>query len=172
MQNIEFKAELRNLTAAQVQCRTLGAHHIGLLDQTDTYFKLTDGRLKKRQSPGEPIEWVFYHRLDRVRPAMCNYTILEAEQAERRWGTHSLVPWLTVRKSRELWMLDNVRIHIDQVLDLGSFIEFEAQVSRRCNVKVCHEAVQYLRHEFQPLLGEPIAVSYSDLIAQSLTEAG
>src|SRR5687768_9332657 len=126
MQNIEFKAELRNLEAARRQCKLIGAQCIGELLQTDTYFRMPDGRLKKREAPGEPIEWILYHRPDRVSPKMSNYTILNDDQARRRWGTHSLKPWLTVTKSRELWMLGDVRIHLDQIKDLGAFIEFEA----------------------------------------------
>lgn len=170
MQNIEFKAELRNIAAARKQCRLLGAERIGVLQQTDTYYKLPDGRLKMREAPREPVEWIFYHRPDRVSPRMSNYTILNAEQARRRWGTQSLKPWLTVNKKRELWMLGDVRIHLDEVELLGTFIEFEALVSRRFDVKMCHRAVKELRETFQPLLGEPISKSYSDLAEQALAE--
>jgi adenylate cyclase class IV len=172
MQNIEYKAELRDLDAARVQCRQLGAEYIGSLRQTDQYFRLTDGRLKRREAPDEPIEWIFYHRRDRARPRMCNYSILTDEQARRRWGTHSLRPWLVVIKTRELWMIDNVRIHLDQVDELGTFIEFEAMVSQRHDVKACHSAVDRLRDAFTPILGEAISVGYSDLIAQQITEPG
>lgn len=170
MQNIEFKAELRNIEAARRQCKLIGAERIGAMRQIDTYFRLADGRLKKREASGEPIEWIYYHRSDRVTPKLSNYTILSDEQARRRWGTHSLTPWLAISKTRELWMLDDVRIHIDQVDDLGLFIEFEAIVSRRFDVKQCHAALSELRDEFGPLLGEPISVSYSDLMQQVLAE--
>lgn len=167
MQNIEFKAELRDLEAARRQCKLIGADRIGHLRQTDTYFKLPDGRLKMRQAPGEPDEWVYYHRPDRITPRMCSYTILSDEQARRRWGTLQLQPWLTVTKTRELWMIDDVRIHLDEVVDLGTFIEFEAMVSKQFTVKNCHAAITELRKLFAPLLGESIGVSYSDLIAQA-----
>ena len=170
MQNIEFKSELRNLAAARRQCELLGAQRVRQMQQTDTYFRLPDGRLKKREVPGELAEWIFYHRQDRVSPRMSNYTILNNEQARRRWGTHSLKPWLSVVKSRELWMLGDVRIHLDEVEGLGTFIEFEALVSRRFDVKMCHEAVRSLRETFGPLLGEPISKSYSDLVEQALAE--
>jgi adenylate cyclase class 2 len=170
MQNIEFKAELRNLAAARRQCELLGAQRVRQMQQTDTYFRLPDGRLKRREVPGELTEWIFYHRQDRVSPRMSNYTILNNEQARRRWGTHSLKPWLSVVKSRELWMLGDVRIHLDEVEGLGTFIEFEALVSRRFDVKMCHEAVRTLRVTFGPLLGEPISKSYSDLVEQALAE--
>jgi adenylate cyclase class IV len=170
MQNIEFKAELRNLEAARRVCKLVGAQKMGQLKQVDTYFKLPDGRLKKREATGEPIEWIFYHRPNRISPKMSNYTILTDEQARRRWGTQSLTTWLIVNKTRDLWLLGEVRIHLDDIQDLGHFIEFEAMVSRRFDVKMCHNAIAELREKFQPLLGEPISVSYSDLIQQLLAE--
>ena len=71
----------------------------------------------------------------------------------------------------DLWIFGEVRIHLDEVKDLGCFIEFEAVVSRRFNVKACHEAVARLREAFTPLLGEPISVSYSDLMQMQLADA-
>ncbi len=168
MQNIEFKAELRNLEAARVRCRTLGAVPILELEQTDTYYKLPDGRLKRREAPGEPTEWIFYHRKDRIRPALSTFSILSDEQARRRWGADRLDQWLVVKKHRELWMVENVRIHLDTVEELGTFVEFEALVDTHHPVKECQLKVQHLREQFQPQLGEAIAVGYSDLIAQTV----
>lgn len=166
MQNIEFKAELRDPIAARHQCKVLGAIFIGELRQTDSYFRLADGRLKRREAPGEPVEWIYYHRKDAVRPRLSNYSILTDEQATRRWGTQSLRHWLKVVKTRQLWMLDNVRIHLDDVDQLGTFLELEAIVSKERDVKECHMALQYLREVFAPTLGEAVATSYSDLMAQ------
>lgn len=171
MQSIEFKAELREIALARKQCRLIDAQHLGVLQQRDTYFKMADGRLKRREAPGEPVEWIFYHRPDRVSPKMCNYTILSDAQAQRRWGVQSLHEWLQVIKTRELWMIENVRIHLDHVERLGNFIEFEAMVTKECDVQECHLAVGELREEYGPLLGEPIAVSYADLMEQLLAES-
>ncbi len=171
MQNIEFKAELRNPDAATAQCRVLSAQFIGTLELVDTYYKLADGRLKRRVAEGEPVEWVYYHRPDRISPKMCNYTILTDEQARLRWGTHSLREWLVVKKRRDLWLLDDVRIHLDTVDRLGTFIEFEAMVTRSFTVRDGHEAIAELRDIFGQMLGEPISVSYSDLMEQELAES-
>ncbi|HWB20204.1 MAG TPA: class IV adenylate cyclase [Phycisphaerales bacterium] len=172
MQNIEFKAELRNMDAAREQCRLLGAERLGVLQQKDTYFRLTDGRLKRRECPHQPTEWIFYHRGDRVTPRMSNFTILTDLQARRRWGTASLREWLIVNKTRELWMLDNVRIHLDEVEGLGQYIEFEAVISKLHDVQECHMVIAHLREAFAPVLGEPLAVSYSDLLDQVVAERG
>lgn len=166
MQNIEFKAELRDLDLARTQCRALGASFVRTLDQTDTYFKLPDGRLKKREVPGEPVEWIFYHRSDRPTPKMSHFMLYSDEQAKARWGVLPLREWLVVHKIRELWLLSNVRIHLDRVDELGTFIEFEAQVSRKHTVKVCHEQVASLRESFAPILGEAIAGGYANLLDQ------
>jgi adenylate cyclase class 2 len=168
--NIEFKAELRDAVAAQQQCRQLGAQHIGTLRQTDTYYRMPDGRLKKREAPGEPTEWIYYHRRDIVRPRMSSYAILSDAQAKRRWGSQSLRAWLKVAKTRELWMLDNIRIHLDDVQGLGRFIEFEAVITKDHDTQDCHRAIGDLRAVFGPTLGEPVGPSYCDLMAQVLAE--
>ncbi len=168
MHNIEFKAELRNRSAARQQCKLLGATRMGLLRQTDTYYRLADGRLKRREAPGEPTEWIFYHRRDIVRPRMSDYAILTDAQARRRWGTQSLKEWVRVLKRRELWLLKNVRIHIDEVQGLGDFIEFEAVVSEKHDTKSCHQFIGRLREVFGPTMGEPVGPSYSDLVATAI----
>ena len=168
MQNIEFKAELRHIDAARAQCAALDAMHEGIFRQRDTYYQLPDGRLKRREEPGEEIAWIYYHRPDLVRPRMSNYTILTGDQARLRWGVDGIEPWITVDKKRELWILENVRIHLDEVEGLGRFIEFEAIVSRDFDVEACHRAIDHLRAEFDPILGESLSVSYSDLLAAEL----
>ena len=168
MHNIEFKAELRDLPVARQQCKVLGATRMGVMHQTDTYFRLADGRLKRREAPGEPTEWIFYHRRDIVRPRMCDYAILSDTQARRRWGTSTLKEWVRVIKRRELWMLDNVRIHLDEVELIGNFLEFEAVVDKDHDTRSCHETIKHLREIFRLTMGEPVGPSYSDMVAMEI----
>jgi adenylate cyclase, class 2 len=170
MQHIEFKAELRHLAAAQEQCKAIGAAHVGLLRQQDTYFKLADGRLKRRETEGQPVQWVFYHRLNDVRPRPCHFTVLTDAQARRRWGAHSLREWLRVSKRRDLWTIEDVEVCLDDVERLGLFVEFKAPVSADFDASECQMALAELRQIFAPVLGEPVAMSYSDLMAQQLGE--
>jgi adenylate cyclase class IV len=72
---------------------------------------------------------------------------------------------------RDVFLLKNVRIHIDEVTYLGAFLEFEAVVSPQCDVLQCHEQVNRLRREFGPIIGEAIGVSYCDLIDSLKREA-
>jgi len=166
MQNIEFKAELRNIDAARRQCGLVKARRQWAARQVDTYYRLPDGRLKRREVAGKSAEWIFYHRPDRISPRMSNYTILTDEQARRRWGAFSLREWLVVAKTRELWLVSGVRIHLDEVEQLGTFIEFEAIVTRDCDVQDCHQIISQMRERFAPVIGEPLSVGYSDLLFQ------
>jgi adenylate cyclase class IV len=68
-----------------------------------------------------------------------------------------------VRKTREAWLIDNTRIHLDWVERLGRFIEFEAAVCDKYSARECVRIVAHLRDLFAPAMGEPIASSYSDL---------
>lgn len=167
MLNVEFKAELRDLALARTICRAIRATHIATLRQTDTYYRIPQGRLKKRECEGEPVEYIYYDRANRAQPKLSLFNVYTERQARERYGEQELPIWLVVRKTRELYILDNVRIHLDRVDALGDFIEFEAIVSRTQNVAKCHRDLASLRERLAPAIGEPIALSYSDMLAES-----
>src|SRR6185503_11027994 len=129
------------------------------------------GRLKKRETEGEPAEWISYERPNRVQAKVSEFTIFSEDQARERFGADPLPVWVVVRKRRELWMHGNTRIHLDEVEGLGTFLEFEAMVSRDHTLADCNKALAELRAHFQPALGELIDCSYSDLIARDQEDA-
>jgi predicted adenylyl cyclase CyaB len=72
-----------------------------------------------------------------------------------------------VRKQREVWMYENVRIHLDRVEQLGTFIEFEAVMGEGEDDD--DEGASLARLErLSALLGvheeDQVAGSYSDLV--------
>lgn len=169
MQNVEFKAELRDFALARTICGSIGAEMVSNLRQTDTYFRVPDAKLKKREVPGRPTEYIFYSRPHRLRPKLSNYTLYTEAQAMDRFGTSPLPVWVVVKKSRDLYMYKGVRVHLDQVEGLGGFIEFEAIVSPAHNLAACHNLVDELRRAFGPAMGEPIACGYAELLAAEQT---
>lgn len=164
MQNVEFKAELRDPALARTICGSIGADAVGLLQQTDTYFRVPDAKLKKREVPGAATEYIFYNRPNRSRPKLSSYTLYTEAQALERFGASPLPVWVVVKKSRDLHMYKSVRIHLDHVEGLGHFIEFEAVVTPNHNLAVCHNLVDELRRAFAPAMGEPIACGYAELL--------
>jgi len=167
MRNVEFKAELRDLPLAMSVCETLGARYVGMLEQTDTYYRIADARLKKRETVGEPAEWIFYERPDSSAPKISQFMIYSESEALERFGFSPLPVWVVVKKTRELLLLGNVRIHLDMVRDLGTFIELEAMVTKGCDEAACRASIARIRNALAPMLGEPISSGYSDMLAES-----
>ena len=134
MQNLEYKAELRDIGLARSICRALGATAGGVLLQTDTYYNAADARFKRRETEvrgvvktGDPsqekehvkVEYILYHRKDRTAPKISRYEVLTEEETRGRFGAREFTPWAVVKKRRELYLHKNVRIHLDEVEGLG-----------------------------------------------------
>lgn len=176
MRNVEYKAELRDPGLARAICRRIGATHVVTVEQTDTYYAVASGRLKKREAVvrgddgdvHEPDEYIHYRRQDGLHPKVSDFEIFDTSTFRERYGIGPVPVWLVVRKTREIWMLGSVRIHVDAVEDLGQFLEFEALVTKAHDEATARRSNEELRATFAPALGEPLACSYSDLLANEL----
>lgn len=175
MVSVELRTELRDQGLAVAVLRRLGATPIIQLRCVDTYFNVPSGTLKLRQAHAEPTEFVFYDRKPTVSPRLCTFTIYSHATGLERFGTQPMPILATVTKVRSVYMLGNVRIHIDAVDDLGTFLELEALVSRDCTVKRCNDEIaavrRWLGSDARPgrgcmglLMGEPVSVRYADLV--------
>jgi predicted adenylyl cyclase CyaB len=133
MRNIELKAVYRDLERARQLAETWGARRVDVLHQTDTFFHARFGRLKLREfGDGAAGELIAYHREDRAEARPSDYEIaaIPDPAAARSVLARALGIEVVVIKHRELWMEQNIRIHLDSVEHLGSFIEFEAVLER------------------------------------------
>ncbi|MEM9064642.1 MAG: class IV adenylate cyclase [Planctomycetota bacterium] len=164
MKNVEFKAELRDAKLAADILRTIGATHIATLEQTDTYYNVASGRLKRRECVGEPTEYIRYERPDAAEPRISEFTIYSENEAIAQFGTRPLPVRAVVKKTRELWMHGPVRVHLDDVERLGRFLEFEALLGRGCAESRGRELVTMLRDKLAPVIGEPVSRGYADMI--------
>ncbi len=126
--NIEIKARCADLEAARRRAKALASEWVGSERQVDTYFRTREGRLKLRESSRGGGQLIPYLRPDRPGPKRSDYQVVPVpEPAELRrllgelLGVHKVV-----RKEREIALVDNVRIHLDRVDGLGTFLELEA----------------------------------------------
>jgi len=126
--NLEIKARCGDLDAARERVRAVATRRVGVDRQTDTYFVTKRGRLKLRESSLSGGQLVPYLRPDQRGPKRSQYGVIPVEEPERLkallaeiLGVHR-----EVRKVREIWLHENVRIHLDEVEGLGSFVELEA----------------------------------------------
>ena len=110
----------------------MGAERQGTYNQEDTYFNVTRGRLKIRRIEGEKTsKLVYYEREDRQEPKTSDVIIVETDKPDTLKAIlqRSLGTKVTITKTREIYLYQGTQIHLDQVEDLGTFIEFERKVS-------------------------------------------
>ena len=172
MRNLEFKAELREPALARIALKQAGAELITSARQVDTYFRVPSGRLKRRLTEGCPPEFIYYTRPDDGAAKVSVYTKLSDEQARARFGEADLPVRCVVSKHRELWKLGQIRIHLDEVDQLGWFIECERELADdEINMDRAHGEVRRLREAVAPTLGEMISRGYADLIEAETPDA-
>lgn len=128
MPNIEIKARFDNPQSAHQTAQRLGATLVGVDHQTDTYFCAPNGRLKLRESSLSGTSLIPYSRPNTSGPKRSEYAVIPIEEAQKVKALLAQILGIetVVTKARTLYLLDNVRIHIDEVEELGSFFEFEA----------------------------------------------
>ncbi len=144
--NIEIKLRIGPADTLAARLRQLGATDAGVLEQRDLFFAVPRGRLKLRLQPGQPAQLIHYERADAAMLRPSDYRIVEVQDAA---ALHDLLAAAgvergEVRKCRHLFRLDNVRIHLDQVDGLGSFLELEAVVDAAHAEPACRDAAARL----------------------------
>jgi len=166
MRSIDVRAELRDLDLARGVCVRSGGVLVATLDQRDTYFRVPSGRLKRRESDGEPVEWIFSTREEALGPGVSQFRIYSEEEARTHFGLAPLPVWSLIHVRRELWMTGSVRIALDDVEDLGRFVKLEAFVTRRSPESACQRRVWRMLETLRPALGELIGEDYPGLLAR------
>jgi len=166
--NLELKARDRDPARSLRTCRALGAEDRGLLLQQDTYFAVPDGRLKLRRESGAPAQLIAYERPDRTGTSESRYRIAEVADATQTEAVLASALGIEARvsKQRRLFLLGAVRIHLDLVVDLGSFIELE-EITGRAPGEGIGVALARLRRAFGITDSDLVAESYGDLRSRS-----
>ncbi|MCP3984387.1 MAG: class IV adenylate cyclase [bacterium] len=126
--NIEIKARCADLASARARAEAIATSWVGAERQVDTYFCTRRGRLKLRESSRAGAQLIPYLRPDQQGPKRSDYQLVPVPEPEETLrllrellGVHKVV-----RKQREIAMVGNVRIHLDRVEGLGTFLELEA----------------------------------------------
>jgi homotetrameric cytidine deaminase len=165
--NVELKAFDRDPDATASRCLNLGAADAGLLSQRDTYFASRRGRLKLRVEEGAlGGELIAYRREDDAEPIESGYVVAAVAAPEELAEAldASLGTVVVVSKRRRLFLWEGVRIHLDEVDGLGSFVEFEAVLPDAGALATAHAKVDRLRAELGITDDALVAVGYSDLL--------
>jgi predicted adenylyl cyclase CyaB len=171
MKNIELKARCADLRAAATIAEQLGAALQWRREQVDTYFTVGNGRLKLRESENLPAELIGYNRPNEAHARASEYTIYSTENGAvlKDILADTLNVLVTVHKVRTLYLYENVRIHLDEVKHLGSFIEFEAVIADSAGIPESTALVNRFKKEFKLRESDIVPYSYSDMLLSAVT---
>jgi adenylate cyclase, class 2 len=161
--NVELKARDPEPARSLQTSIDLGAEDHGWLQQLDTYFRVAHGRLKLREQDSD-AHLIHYERADEAIERVSNYHIVAVEDAEGLKDAlgAALGVLVAVEKSRRLLIWRNVRIHLDEVPGLGSFIELEAVAEPDSDLSGEYRNVAELREALGITDEQILAVGYSD----------
>ncbi len=167
MKNIELKARLRSPEAARRIAEAVATKCLGTQRQRDTYFFCHRGRLKLRQINGLKAELVWYDRYDQPGAKPSQYVLVPISNPETLKAALSAALGVrcVVDKRREVFLFHNVRIHLDEVTGLGTFLEFEAVLGPGVEEAEGRRQIEELIGRFGLESEDLVAGSYADLLS-------
>jgi predicted adenylyl cyclase CyaB len=164
--NVEIKARTGRPAEIKSVLENAGARFMGIDHQIDTYFKVPKGRMKLRQGNIEKT-LIHYARPDQAGPKQSTVSLHHpiADESLKEVLQNSLDILVVVDKQRAIYFIDNVKFHIDEVKELGYFVEIEAidkdgSIGLERLREQCDQYIQLLGIEEEDLIER----SYSDLL--------
>jgi len=125
--NIEIKARVRDFEKFKHSASQLSEVPCQVIPQEDTFFTCPQGRIKLRQLSADRGQLIYYQRQDIKGPKHSDYRIVETDKPgdlktilAQAFGVRGVV-----RKTRYLFIVGQTRIHLDEVVGLGTFMELE-----------------------------------------------
>lgn len=169
--NVEIKVPLADLAAARAAAVRLGARLDVADTQVDRYYTLDGGRRVKLRTFGRGGAEVITY--DRPEVSGVRTSVYEVTPVRDVAAGVCLVPkgepLVTVRKRREVHLLDNVRIHLDEVCGLGTFIELEAVVDAAHDERTCARQIDEICRALGVDTASALRASYAELLLRPLS---
>jgi predicted adenylyl cyclase CyaB len=169
--NIEIKAKIEDTKSFIDKMKNITNKEPLILDQKDTYFNCPNGRLKLREEPPEHSELIFYQRGNDLTPKLSTYKRLQKlDPAFIELLTEAYGVKVIVKKRRYVFFIDQTRIHVDEVEQLGMFIEFEVVLKDDQTVEDGQIIAKDLLTKLDISEKSLISNSYSDLLLSQNNE--
>jgi adenylate cyclase class 2 len=164
--NLELKARLRHPSEAPARAQEVATETLDAQHQIDTYFYVPRGRLKLREIDGAPAQLVSYSRPDQPNCKESRYRLVDVNDpaALKQALGDALGVLVIVDKQREIYLHHNVRIHLDRVVGLGDFLEFEAVLDPNDTLADAQQLLARLTTHFRLDAADLVSTSYSDLL--------
>ncbi len=170
--NIELKARCPYLERFRNKALALPHSSEGERRQTDTFFVTPKGRLKLRESEPGGAVLIPYLRKNQPGPKQSDYSLLPVNDVSVtiRILTEMFGVRIVVKKIRSVYIYKNVRIHLDQVENLGDFVEFEAVVRHESERSASRQTLDWLIDYFGIQEEQFVPEAYADLLYATIQE--
>ena len=166
--NIEIKARLSPEQWRRIQKEALALSSVAptILEQTDTFYTVPKGRLKLRELKDGTAELIAYERPDRSGPEHSSYVRSSCSDAKSLHEAlaRSLGVRGVVEKHRQVIHVGQTRIHLDEVVGLGSFLELEVVVQENQSLAEAEAIAAELMRAFAVTSESLIEGAYIDLL--------
>lgn len=142
------------------------ARFVGEDHQVDTYFRVPKGRLKLREGTIERA-LIYYEREDQHGPKASQVLLHTPthDNTLKALLTTALGIRVVVEKWREIYFVDNVKIHLDRVERLGTFVEIEAiDTDGTWEHAGLHQQCVYFMHQFEIKAEALCTGSYAEML--------
>ena len=168
--NIEIKDKIGDLNRLRRAAMQIATGKCQTLHQEDVFFRSQMGRLKLRIFPEGSGELIFYERPDTSGSKQSNYQIHGTSKPLelRRLLAAALGETITVKKKREVYMEGQTRIHIDEVDELGTFMELEVVLSPGQDSEEGRDIASDLMEKLGINESDLVPCSYADLLSTML----
>ncbi|MCW3002273.1 MAG: cdd [Conexibacter sp.] len=170
--NVELKARDPEPQHTLEAALALGAQDHGVLHQRDTYFAAREGRLKLREERADDgaatprAQLIAYARPDQATARTSAYHLVDVPDPAALTAAldASLGIVVVVQKARRLLLHDGVRIHLDTVEGLGTWVELEAVAPPESDLSAEHAKVARLRDALHMADDLVVARGYAALL--------
>ena len=173
--NVEIKARVDDFDRQYLRAHEIAGRESTVINHVDHFLNCESGRLKLRVlSPAEGY-LIFYNRPDQTGPKLSSYSITATAEPEKlrsvleaAYGVRRIV-----RKTRNYWLVERTRIHLDRVECLGDFLELEVVLEDSEEVETGTQEAQRLMEDLGISDGQLVESAYVDLLeAKNSTSSG
>ncbi len=170
--NMEMKARTNNLEPILEFLLKNCTLNKGTDLQTDTYFNTKNGRLKLREGNIENA-LIYYVRSNNADTKLSDVRLIKQDQKN---GIKEILAQtngikVVVKKSREIYFINNIKFHLDHVTGLGTFVEIEAidKDGTYSQADLKQQCDSYIKI-FNIKNSELVSNSYSDLTLEKMEQ--
>lgn len=166
--NIEIKAKIQDWLKLKQLVVSLSDTQEELLEQEDIFFPAKDGRLKLRIFNSNSGELIHYQRVNVTGAKESSYIISKTNDPVSLQAALSAALGVigSVKKKRWLYHVGQTRVHLDEVEELGKFLELEYVLKPMEEIHIANELVLDLMRYLEISSDDLIACAYIDMLNQ------